>query len=130
MPPGYRDLVQHQTQDKLDRRDLELLKCGRHFRLSPTMKVLVGRDQRDNEAMESLIRPGDVVFRAELYPGPLVVIPQAPDDADLTTAASLCASYSDAPQGEMVAVLVEGRPDEKILFSSRSSREMFQDLLL
>ena len=49
--------------------------------------------------MESLIRPGDVVLRAELHPGPLVIIPQAPADADLTTAAALCASYSECAAG-------------------------------
>jgi len=60
----------------------------------------------------------------------LVIIPQAPADADLTMAAALCASYSNAPPVEMVAVLVEGRPDVKVIMSRRDSREIFQELLL
>jgi hypothetical protein len=132
--PGFaarlRDLVQYRPQAELTRRDLDLLHSGRHFRLNPAMKVIVGRDQRDNEALERLIRPGDVVLKAELYPGPVVVIPQAPPDADLTIPAALCASYSDASPGAMVAVLVEGHADEKIRISRREPREIFQELLL
>ncbi len=132
--PGYssrlRDLVQHLPQAELTRRDLDLLKWGRHFRVSPTTKIIVGRDQRDNEALELLVRPGDVVLKAEIYPGPLVVIPRARTDTDLTLALALCASYSDAPAGEMVAVQVEGWPGEEIRLSRRESRERFQELLV
>jgi tRNA-uridine 2-sulfurtransferase len=132
--PGYsarlRDLVQHRPQSKLNRRDLDLLTWGRHFRVTPDLKVIVGRDQRDNEALETLVRPGDVVLQAELYPGPLVLIPQAPAEVDLTLAATLCASYSAAPLGAMVAVLVEGRPAEKVILGRREPREIFQEFLL
>ena len=132
--PGYssrlRDLVQHLPQADLTRRDLDLLKWGRHFRVSPTTKIIVGRDQRDNEALELLVRPGDMVLKVEDIPGPLVVIPRAPTDTDLTLALSLCASYSDAPAGEMVAVRVEGWPGEQIRLSRRESRERFQEMLV
>jgi predicted ribosome quality control (RQC) complex YloA/Tae2 family protein len=122
--------VQHRPQSELYRRDLDLLKWGRHFRVTPDLKVIVGRDQRDNEALEMLVRPGDVVLKVELYPGPLVLIPQAPVEVDLTLAAVLCASYSDAPLGAMVAVLVEGRQAETVKFGRREPRESFQEFLL
>ncbi len=132
--PGYaarlRDLVGHLGQSELSRRDLELLGHGRHFRFSPEMKVIVGRDERDNEALEKLIRPGDAVLKAEVYPGPLVLVPQAPAEADLTLAAALCASYSSAPPGETVAVGVEGRPGVEVIMSRRGPRESFQEFLL
>ena len=132
--PGYaarlRDLVQHRPQSELTRQDLELLKWGRHFRVNAATKIIVGRDQRDNEALERLIRPGDVTLKAEIYPGPLVVIPQAQVDTDLALAAALGASYSDAPMGELVAVRVEGWPGAEIMMSRRESREIFQELLL
>jgi tRNA-uridine 2-sulfurtransferase len=132
--PGYagrlRDLVQYRPQSELTRRHLDMLKYGRHFRLKPGLKVIVGRDQKDNEALELLVQPGDVVLRAEIYPGPLVVIPEAPADTDLSLAAALGASYCDAPMGEMVAVMVEGRPGVEIIMSRRESREHFQELLV
>jgi len=132
--PGFsarlRDLVQHLPQAELRRRDLELLKWGRHFRLSPSLKVIVGRDERDNEALERLIRPGDAVLRTLDYPGPLVVIPQAPPEADLTTAVVLCASYSSAPLGEPVDLTLAGRAGETIITGQRGPREVFQEMLL
>jgi hypothetical protein len=61
--PGYsrrlRDLVQHRPQSELSRRELDMLKWGRHFRVDPATKIIVGRDQQDNEALELLIRPGN-----------------------------------------------------------------------
>jgi tRNA-specific 2-thiouridylase len=125
-----RDLVQHLPQSELSRRDLDLLKWGRHFRVSPTTKIIVGRDQRDNEALELLVRSGDVVLKAEVFPGPLVMIPRAQEDTDLSMALSLCASYSDAPAGEMVAVRVEGWPGEAVRLARRESREWFQEFLV
>lgn len=132
--PGYagrlRDLVNHLPQAELTRRDLELLKHGRQFRLSPTLKVHVGRDQRDNEAMEQLVRPGDLLLKTLGYPGPLVLIPRAPDNADLTLPAALCASYSDAPLGAQVEVQVEGGSQPRRIPSQRQDREIFQAYLL
>ena len=109
---------------------MDLLKWGRRFQVNAASKIIVGRDQRDNEALEVLVRPGDVVLTAETYPGPLVVIPQARADTDLTMALSLCASYSGAPEGEMVAIRVEGSPGDEVRFSRRGPRERFQELLV
>ena len=132
--PGYsrrlRDLVQHRPQSELSRRELDMLKWGRHFRVDPATKIIVGRDQRDNEALELLIRPGDVTLKAELYPGPLVLLPRAAAEADLPVAAALCASYSSASLGEMVSVRVEGWPGVEIMPGRREPREKFQELLL
>ncbi len=132
--PGYaarlRDLVSHLPQNELTRTDLELLKLGRQFRLGPNVKVHVGRDQRDNEAMEKLARPGDLLLKTIGYPGPLVLLPRAPADVDLTLPATLCASYSDAPLGAAVAVQVEGGPQPQRILGQRQAREAFQELLL
>lgn len=132
--PGYaarlRDWVSHVSQGELQRRDLELLKLGRQFRFSPTLKVHVGRDQQDNEAMEKLVRPDDILLKAVDFPGPLVLIPRAPLDIDLTLPAALCASYSDAPLGAAVVVQVEGRAGLMSLTSQRQPRESFQEFLL
>ena len=132
--PGYsrrlRDLVQHRPQSELSRRELDLLKWGRHFRVDPATKIIVGRDQQDNEALELLIRPGDVTLKAELYPGPLVLLPRGAAEADLPVAATLCASYSSASLGEMVPVRVEGWPGVEIMPGRREPREKFQELLL
>jgi tRNA-specific 2-thiouridylase len=132
--PGYaarlRDLLEHLPPEQLSRADLELLKLGRQFRLSPDLKVHVGRDQADNAALEQWARPGDLLLKTLGYPSPLVLIPRAPANVDLTLPAALCASYSDAPLGAAVLVQVEGLGHRRQIASQRLPRESFQDLLL
>ncbi len=122
------DLLQHQP--RFERRDLELLQWGRHFRLSSDIKLIVGRDQRDNLAIEPLVRPEDAVIKVQHYPGPLVLLPYSSPNADLRVAAEICVSYSNAPFGEEIAVAVTGRPGQQILISRRCRRDAFQGLLI
>ena len=56
----------------MSRRDLELLKWGRHFRLPGGAKAVVGRNHRENEAISALVQPGDLMVTVQQYPGPIV----------------------------------------------------------
>ena len=79
-------------------RDLELLSAGRHIRIDGRHKVIVGRNKRDNQAIESMIDDRDAVFQMRDFPGPLCVLPgDGPEDVR-RTAASICAAYGDAPK--------------------------------
>lgn len=57
-----RDLYSH-SRAGLD--DVELLKVGRHFRLAEQAKLIVGRNQRENERLAELAKEGDYLF----FPG-------------------------------------------------------------
>jgi len=83
-----------------DIRDIELLKYGRHFRSGGAVKIIVGRNHKDNEAMQKLIREGDTVIGMVHVPGPLVLIPGGGDENTMNNAARLCVLYSDAPENE------------------------------
>lgn len=83
-------------------RDIELLKVGRHFRLSETVKAVVGRNAADNDAIERLSGPGDVLIRIAEVPGPTVLVPGGGDEEARLMAARLCARYSDAPRDREV----------------------------
>jgi tRNA-specific 2-thiouridylase len=62
-----KDLIEH---DELQANDIELLKAGRYFRLTPRFKLIVGRDQKANEALLRLAKEDDVVFEPTTLPGP------------------------------------------------------------
>jgi tRNA-uridine 2-sulfurtransferase len=79
------------------RRDLDLLKVGRHFRLDETTKAVVGRNALDNRTIEGLAAPGDALLRAADVPGPTVILPGGGNDRTRLLAAALCGRYSDAP---------------------------------
>ncbi len=92
---------------RLDERILTLLKYGRHLRLDADTRLIVGRNQAENEAIESLVDPlTDLVIRAREYPGPICVITGFTAGADVARAAAVCAGYGKAPAGKPAAMTV------------------------
>ena len=85
-------------------RDIELLKVGRHFRLTETTKAVVGRNVMDNDTIEKLAEAGDALIRIDQFPGPTVLVPGGGDEAERRLAAGLCARYSDTPRDRESAV--------------------------
>jgi Predicted tRNA(5-methylaminomethyl-2-thiouridylate) methyltransferase, contains the PP-loop ATPase domain len=62
--PGFakrvKDAIMH---GEFDADNLALLSVGRHFRLSPEARLVVGRDESENDIIESLAKPGDILFQ-------------------------------------------------------------------
>ncbi len=106
--PGYavrlKELLRHLQEVPAPRRELELLKFGRHFRLPGGAKAVVGRTQRENEALVGLKAPEDFLVKVDKIPGPVVLVYGAQSGEDLEVAAKLAAAYSDAPPGMPVRV--------------------------
>jgi len=61
-PEFSRRLAELIAQRELNMRNLELLKFGRHFRLAPQAKLIVGRDEGENNAILAMARDGDYLF--------------------------------------------------------------------
>ena len=73
-PPAQGALFDHQAD--YPEKDLDLLKFGRHMRLDPKTKIVVGRTRQDNEQINHCIDPEtDMVLKVDDFPGPVVVIP-------------------------------------------------------
>lgn len=101
------------NQGHVQIKDIELLKIGRHLRLSPAVKAIVGRHAQDNERILELIAPGDDLLKVEGYPGPLCLIPYGGTEEDIARTASICVRYSDAPSDGEVTVLWRRGEEEK-----------------
>ncbi len=101
-----KDLFEH--QERYPEKDLELLKYGRHLRLGPETKIVVGRTQQDNEAIGGCIDPQkDMLLKMVDFPGPLVVMPGGGPEPLVMLAAGICAGYSKAPNDSPAAVSVQ-----------------------
>lgn len=116
--PGYarrlKDLFAH--QEEITEADLELLKIGRHLRLDDHTKIIVGRNQSENEEiMTRCNRRRDMTLAASGYPGPTVLIPGSATGEALRRAAALCAGYGKAAALPLVEVLVAGPVDRSAL---------------
>ncbi len=71
-----RDLLDHQLE--VSASDLQLLRVGRHLRLSPVLKIVVGRDEEENNRIADLKGPG-VLFTPDDFPGPSVLAVGTPN---------------------------------------------------
>jgi tRNA-specific 2-thiouridylase len=107
--PGYsrrlRDLFDHGVELTPDA--LHLLKYGRHMRLNPTTKIIVGRTQQDNEHIMNHCDPQrDAVIKTNGHPGPVVILPGGGPKEVLFLAGAICVGYSKAPVTAAASVQV------------------------
>ena len=96
-----KDLVRH---GNLSVSDIELLKVGRHFRLSDSTKAIVGRNQEDNKRILELVKENDTVLRLKNMPGPITILKGRPDKKDIEIAGAITARYSKARQHDLVRI--------------------------
>jgi len=92
-------------------RSMHLLRIGRHFRLAEQLKVIVGRNEGDNAALEGHAELYDLVLRVEDVPGPTAILPFTASDEQIDLAAAICARYSDVSGNGPVVVRVRSSRD-------------------
>jgi len=84
------DLIDHQA-DK--RQEMELLRWGRHFRLGPSTKLIIGRNEMENDALEQCAQ--GIVINARDHLGPLGVIMSAnPSPEEITLGLRIFLQYN------------------------------------
>jgi len=112
--PGFarrmRDLMEHNPDFTLN--DVHLLKSGRHFRLSPEAKAVVGRNNEENEKLLSMARDNDIFLRVSGFPGPITIARGKMGLAQLRRAAAVTARYSKA----------ENLPEVKVWYRKMSEQ--------
>jgi tRNA U34 2-thiouridine synthase MnmA/TrmU len=91
--------------NRLNLRDFRLLKLGRHFRISPRTKLIVGRDEPENDLLERVAEPEEATVRWLEGGSPLGVILGDVDDAILETAAKIVLRYTRAEMGRECSIV-------------------------
>ncbi|MGD0918855.1 MAG: 7-cyano-7-deazaguanine synthase [Thermodesulfobacteriota bacterium] len=104
--PGFskrmRDLIFHDSDFSIN--DIHLLKVGRHFRISPKVKSVVGRNEEENRKIETFSQEDDILLKVSNFPGPLSLLRGKPDKGDLEMAAAITAHYGKAKGLEKIEV--------------------------
>jgi len=123
-----KDLLTFQEDPEI--REVELLKLGRHFRISPYSKLVVGRNKKENEIIHSLSSTQDIILTSPNRPGPTVLGTGdfTPESIDL--AAAVTAAYSDSEEGTTTTVRLMEKETEKILISKSPSKKAFKKYIL
>ncbi len=105
--PGFskrmKDLIHHLPDFTL--RDVHLLKMGRHFRLSPKLKLVVGRNEDENRKIQTFSEEEDILLRLSRIPGPLALLRGEAGEGGIEKAAAITARYSKAKDMKKVEVL-------------------------
>lgn len=96
-----------------DTRALPLLRTGRHFRLSETCRLTVGRRHDENLLIEKHSVHADALLVPVSHMGPSAAIHGSCTKQELDTAAGIVARYGDAPPGELtlIEIRAEGRTE-------------------
>ncbi|MCU0594634.1 MAG: tRNA 4-thiouridine(8) synthase ThiI [Desulfobacterota bacterium] len=123
-----KDLLTRETN--FETREIELMKVGRHFRLGPHTKLVVGRNKGENEIIASLAKPEDLLLFTPSAPGPTVVaLGEITPETELL-AARITASYSDEKEGERTEVRLSTKGDGKTLWVEKPPKSEFQNLMI
>ena len=97
-----KDLLDH--EENFDFNDLNILNIGRHFRLSEKCRLIVGRDEKENDAISSLIKDSDIILEAENTGSPISLLRGDANTEIVELAASITARYSDDKYQDSVTV--------------------------
>jgi len=127
--PGFaqrmRDLNRYHPDFLLN--DVHLLKMGRHFRLSPHLKLVVGRNEEENQKIQTFSQEGDILFKVSRYPGPLSLLRGEAEEGEVEKAAAITVRYSKAKDLEKVEVIckeVKLNGDRTLSVSPISDKEI------
>jgi len=128
--PGFaariKDLIE---RDTLSLDEVDLLKYGRHFRLSGGAKAVIGRDEKDNAELVSLKKKNDIILRLERDPGPYGLLRGEAREEDIRRAAALVVSHSRKKNDENARVQFWRSKDQvKVITVSPLSRRELEKL--
>jgi tRNA U34 2-thiouridine synthase MnmA/TrmU len=132
--PGFakrmKDLMLHQSIFSLN--DVHLLKIGRHFRFSDGVKLMVGRNEEENQKIETFAQEKDILLKVSNFPGPVSLLRGKLDEGDIEKAATITAHYSkakDSGNAEVTCKSVE-KDDQRFLSASPISRREVESLMI
>ena len=86
-----RDAFEHNEDSSLE---LQLLHFGRHFRLKSGAKLIVGRDEKENQIIEELAGDEDLLIEGVGFGSPIALLKKSKNTEDIDISSSICVRYS------------------------------------
>ncbi len=117
-----KDLLEH--DGKLSMSSINSLRFGRHLRLSPKAKIIIGKDQAENEAIKKTANPENLIMELVDYAGPITMYIGSPEDFLINLAATITAGYGNVPADEEIKVEVSGAMNRELSVKPMSREEI------
>ncbi|MCP4405810.1 MAG: hypothetical protein GY801_51995 [bacterium] len=103
------------TYSEVTFNEIGLLKVGRHFRLMPHMKLVVGRNEQENERLSTLARAGDIYFEpVDEVKGPVGIGRGDFTQKAIQRSVSIIARYCDREMNDSVKITNQKLPDGQV----------------
>ena len=104
--PNYslrlRELLAH--KEDISDKELELLKIGRHFRVSKDATIISARTEEEGELLKQLLTKEDLIFLSKEDTGSIVAITGTATKEDIEFAAKVSGRYSKGKEEKIVTV--------------------------
>ena len=115
------------SKPDFDMSDIHLLKVGRHFRVQPSLKVILGRNEAENARIGSLAKPGYTLFTPENFKGPAALATGIPDEvADLLIGGMIARYSKDSPTGYAIRREIIGNESSTLNVPGKVSQEIIK----
>jgi tRNA-specific 2-thiouridylase len=88
-------------QKTITPRDIQLLTLGRHFKFDSGVRIVLGRDNRENQVLISLAPHGFHLFIPHGFPGPVAILSGTPDAEVKQAIGRLMITYSKQVPGQV-----------------------------
>lgn len=108
-----KDLLKYNV--KLTFKDVYLLNKGRHFRISEDFKIIVGRNQTENELLDKFANNGEIKMWARDHNSPLCIGIGQADTDKLRIMAGICGRYTDCKNNENINIVYRFREKDNYL---------------
>jgi len=110
--------------------NIEMLKVGRHFRINPRLKLIVGRDEKENKRLVELARGTDSYFEPENLPGPVGISRGPIDEAHKMLAARIIARYTSLGERVKIAVRTPFGEKKEIIFVKSLDEKQLEEMMV
>ncbi len=113
--PGFakrmKDLMVYDPQFSLN--DVHLLKMGRHFRFSNGVKLVVGRNEEENQKIQTFAQGEDILLKVSSFPGPLSLLRGKLNEGDIEKAAAITVHYGKGKDLGKIEVTYKGVDEDR-----------------
>ena len=119
------------TLESFSLEEIELLKLGRHFRLSKDIKLVVGRNKEENEQLQNFFQEGDFLFKAKNLKGPVSLLKKGSKVSNelIDKSCRITARYCDRNEEENEEVNINYYSKSKELVRTMKVKPLIDDKL-
>ncbi len=114
--------------EHFDVKDIPILKWGRHLRLPDKAKLIVGRQQDENEKLQEIVNNKFIHIKTHGIPGPHCLLSRNASDADKALAARAILTYCKTSPDREYELDFEGKIVKVKPLASRAEAAVFSIL--